>query len=270
MSTHTNSQLASDASHDTSRDAAGGCCVEDGNFTDATHLENWNRSLENLTAQGRVQCALEHLPGRHVLTSSFGAQSAVSLHLLTRELPDIPVVLLDTGYLFEETYQFIDQLTERLDLNLEIYRSRMSPAWQEARFGQRWTQGPEGLEQYNFDNKVEPMQRAMSELQVGTWFSGLRRDQSSSRTDTPFVQHLNGYFKVCPIADWSDRDVYGYLKENDLPYHPLWDKGYVSIGDAHTSRPISAEMNEQDTRFFGLLRECGLHEVENFQEASVS
>ena len=106
-------------------------------FTDAEHLANWNQRFSELDAQGRVRCALEHLPGTHVLTSSFGAQAAVSLHLLNEAQPGIPVVLLDTGYLFPETYEFIDQLTRRFDLNLRVYRSLMSPAWQEARFGQR-------------------------------------------------------------------------------------------------------------------------------------
>ena len=231
-------------------------------FTDAIHLENWNKRLANLNAGGRIRCALEHLPGQHILTSSFGAQAAVSLHLLTRELPDIPVILLDTGYLFPETYEFVDQLSSRLNLNLQVYRAPTSPAWQEARFGQRWNQGVEGIEQYNEDNKIEPMRRAMSELDVGTWFSGLRRGQAVSREDTPFVQYTGGHFKVCPIADWSDRDVYAYLNEHDLPYHPLWHQGYISIGDTHTTLPLSEATDEEATRFFGLKRECGLHEAD--------
>jgi len=231
-------------------------------FTDARHLENWNNRLLELDARARVQCALEHLPGNHVLTSSFGAQAAVSLHLLSREVPDIPVILLDTGYLFPETYAFVDELTDRLDLNLKVYRAPMSPAWQEARFGRRWDQGVEGIERYNQDNKIAPMARAMSELEVGTWFTGLRRSQAASRLDTPFVQYTGGHFKVCPIADWSDRDVFDYLRENDLPYHPLWHEGYVSIGDTHTTRPLNEVSDEEATRFFGLKRECGIHEAD--------
>jgi phosphoadenosine phosphosulfate reductase len=231
-------------------------------FTDANHLENWNKRLAALDATGRVRCALGQLPGHHVLTSSFGAQAAVSLHLLTREVPDIPVILLDTGYLFPETYAFVDELTQRLGLNLKVYRPALSPAWQEARYGQRWNQGIDGIEQYNHDNKVEPMARALEELEVGTWFSGLRRSQAASRRDTPFVQFTGGYFKVCPIADWSDRDVYEYLTANDLPYHPLWHEGYVSIGDVHTTHRLSEVSDEEATRFFGLTRECGLHEAD--------
>lgn len=235
--------------------------VESSPFTDEAHLEGWNQRLAELDAPGRIECALASLPGTHVLSSSFGAQSAVGLHLLTRALPDIPVILLDTGYLFPETYRFVDELTERLGLNLHVYRARMSPAWQEARYGKRWTQGLEGIERYNYDNKVEPMQRALRELRAGTWFTGLRRVQAASRAATPFVQFTGERFKVNPIADWTDRDVFDYLKANDLPYHPLWEKGYVSIGDTHTTLSLSEAETEEQTRFFGLKRECGLHEL---------
>jgi phosphoadenosine phosphosulfate reductase len=239
-------------------------------FIDADHLAGWNQRMSELDAAGRVRCALEHLPGNHVLTSSFGAQAAVSLHLLTREHPEIPVILLDTGYLFPETYAFVDELAERLRLNLKVYRNPVSPAWQEARHGERWKQGLAGIEQYNQDNKVAPMARALEELHVGTWFSGLRRNQAESRSETPFVEYSGHHFKVCPIADWTDRDVFDYLKANDLPYHPLWHKGYVSIGDVHTTRALHEVDDESETRFFGLKRECGIHEAEFAQATGTS
>jgi phosphoadenosine phosphosulfate reductase len=238
-----------------------GCVVGSGAFTDAAHLVNWNQRLAGLDARGRVQCALAHLPGTHVLTSSFGAQAAVSLHLLTREVPDMPVILLDTGYLFPETYRFVEALTERLRLNLKVYHSPRSAAWQEAVDGQRWLQGIDGIDAYNQENKVEPLQRALQELDVGTWFTGLRRDQAATRAATPFVQFTGEYFKVSPIADWNDRDVYDYLRAHDLPYHPLWEQGYVSIGDTHTTVPLHQAESAEETRFFGLKRECGIHEL---------
>jgi phosphoadenosine phosphosulfate reductase len=219
-----------------------------------------NRRLATLDAAGRVRWALANLPGNAVLSSSFGAQAAVSLHMITREAPDIPVILIDTGYLFVETYRFIDALTERLALNLRVYRSERSAAWQEARHGQRWLQGVAGLDAYHLENKIEPMQRALRELGAGTWFAGLRRQQSMSRQDAPLVQRSGDFWKVHPIADWSDRDVYRYLKSHDLPYHPLWHRGYVSIGDRHTTRPLGTGEDAEQTRFFGVKRECGLHE----------
>mgnify|MGYP003633368747 FL=1 len=215
-----------------------------------------------MKAEDRVASALKTLPGRHIVTSSFGAQSAVMLHLVTRQKADIPVVLIDTGYLFPETYQFVDELTDRLNLNLKVYQPRLSSAWQEARYGERWKQGLEGIESYNQDNKVEPMQRAIADLNVGTWFSGLRRSQSLDRSKTPFVEASGDRFKVYPIADWSDRDIYDYLKKHKLPYHPLWEKGYVSIGDVHTTKSLADVDSIEETRFFGLKRECGLHELD--------
>jgi len=235
--------------------------VAGGSDIEGAQWASWNRLLAGLDASQRVRFALEHFPGEHVLSSSFGAQAAVSLHLLVRERPDIPVVLVDTGYLFPETYRFVDELAGRLNLNLKVYRNLLSPAWQEARYGQRWKQGLAGIEAYNRDNKVEPMRRALAELNVGTWFTGLRRIQAATRAETPFVQGVDGRFKVCPIADWSDREVHKYLKTHALPYHPLWEKGYVSIGDIHTTRSLAEVDSVEDTRFFGLKRECGLHEI---------
>lgn len=219
-----------------------------------------NDTLATLDASARVRWALEYLPGPHVLSSSFGAQSAVMLHLVTRQWPDIPVIVIDTGYLFAETYRFIDQLTERLDLNLHIARPALSPAWLEASHGKLWEQGLPGLEHYNRLTKVEPMQRTLAELGATTWLAGLRRNQSAGRAQTPFASLHNGRWKVHPIADWSDRDVGHYLKRHDLPWHPLWEQGYVSIGDIHTTRRWHPGMREEDTRFFGLKRECGLHQ----------
>lgn len=215
-----------------------------------------------MTAEDRVASALRTLPGQHIVSSSFGAQSAVMLHLVTRQQPDIPVVLIDTGYLFPETYRFIDELTDRLALNLKVFQPEISNAWQEARYGKRWEQDLRGLEDYNQNNKVEPMQRAIEELNVGTWFSGLRRNQSIDRAKIPFIESSGDRFKVYPIADWTDKDVFNYLQEHKLPYHPLWEKGYVSIGDVHTTKSLAEVDSIEETRFFGLKRECGLHELD--------
>ncbi|OSN08297.1 phosphoadenosine phosphosulfate reductase [Lonsdalea iberica] len=223
-------------------------------------LAEINAELESLSAENRIAWALENLPGEFVLTSSFGIQAAISLHLVTQQCPRIPVILTDTGYLFPETYQFIDSLTDQLNLNLKVFRAALSPAWQEARYGKLWEQGVEGIERYNQMNKVEPMNRALQELGAGTWFAGLRREQSSSRESLPVLSMQRGVFKFLPIIDWDNRQVHQYLKANGLSYHPLWDQGYLSVGDTHTTRKWEPGMSEEETRFFGLKRECGLHE----------
>ncbi len=223
-------------------------------------LEQLNRKLEAMSAEQRIEWALHYLPGNHVMTSSFGIQGALMLHLVTRVAPDIPVVLVDTGYLFAETYDFIDQLTQRLQLNLQVFRAEQSPAWQERRYGRLWEQGLAGIEHYNRINKVEPLQRALKTHDVGTWFAGLRRQQSQSRAVLPVARIQDGRFKIHPVIDWHSRDVHRYLQKHGLPYHPLWEQGYVSVGDVHTSRPLELGMREEETRFFGLKRECGIHE----------
>lgn len=229
--------------------------------TRAVAIERCNSIFSALPALERVAWAYEHLPPERALSSSFGAQAAVSLHLLTRVDPDIPIVLVDTGYLFPETYRFVDELTERLKLNLRVYRAESSPAWQEARHGKRWLQGVDGLNAYNEENKVEPMRRALRDLEVQTWFAGIRRNQSRSRSETPFLEWSAGRWKVHPIADFTDRDVHQYLKQHDLPYHPLWEQGYLSIGDHHSTQPIHEVSTVEQTRFFGLQRECGIHDI---------
>ena len=216
--------------------------------------------LETASAPERVNWAYKQFGDRLILSTSFGIQSAVMLHLVTTQIPDIPVVFIDTGYLFPETYRFAEQLTQRLNLNLKTYLPLQSAAHQEAMYGKLWEQGVEGLTQYNRINKIEPMNRAVQELGAKAWLSGLRRKQSSTRVNRKVTEQQNKIMKVYPIIDWNDKDVYDYLTKHDLPYHPLWDEGYVSMGDWHSTSKLSEGIKEEDTRFGGLKRECGLHE----------
>ncbi len=222
-------------------------------------VEQMNEQLAQATAEERVGYALSQWKPNILLSTSFGAQSAVLLHMVSRQWPDIPVVLLDTQYLFPETYTFADELTARLKLNLKVYSSPVSREWQEARHGRLWEQGVDGIHRFNTMNKSEPMARALTDLNAEAWITGLRRSQSSTRADLQTLALQDGRVKVHPIYDWSNKDVHQYLTQHDLPYHPLWEQGYVSIGDVQTSRPLGEGMSEEDTRFFGLGRECGLH-----------
>ena len=217
--------------------------------------------LEIASATERVRWAHETYGDQLVLTTSFGVQSAVMLHLVTMQIPEIPVIFVDTGYLFPSTYTFAASLTERLKLNLKTYTPLQTAAQQEALHGKLWEQGIDGIQRYNRINKVEPMNRAVQGLGAIAWLSGLRRSQSSSRGKRSVVEAQNKVTKIYPIIDWSDRDIYQYLTENSLPYHPLWDQGYVSIGDWHSTKKLDEGMTQEDTRFGGLQRECGLHEM---------
>jgi phosphoadenosine phosphosulfate reductase len=132
----------------------------------------------------------------------------------------------------------------------------------EAQYGKLWEQGREGLDQYLELRKVEPMRRALATLGTASWFAGLRRSQAASRAALNPLEVRDGRFKLHPIFDWSDRDVYLYLKAHSLPYHPLWDKGYVSIGDWHSTKALHEVESAEELRFAGLKRECGIHGLE--------
>jgi len=229
-------------------------------FLPAVNVAAVNASLASASAEDRIAWAVAEFGNRLVLSSSFGAQAAVMLSLASRVMPDISVVLIDTGYLFPETYRFADELTARLKLNLKVYRAEITPSWLEARHGKLWEQGLEGLNRYNQIVKVEPMRRALRELGAAAWLAGLRRNQSSTREKLDVIGMQDGRTKIHPIIDWTDRDVHRYLTKEGLPYHPLWDQGYVSIGDTHSSQPLTGDLTPEQTRFFGLKRECGLHE----------
>src|SRR3954470_23674065 len=148
---------------------------------DAAHeLNDW---LASVDAETRVRWSLAHLPGPFALSSSFGAQAAVSLHLVARQDPSIPVILVDTGYLFPETYEFIETLRQQLSLDIQTFAGQQTVAQFEAQHGKLWEQGREGLDQYLEIRKVEPMRRALRTLGTQTWFAGLRRSQAESRAN---------------------------------------------------------------------------------------
>ncbi|QCI26852.1 phosphoadenylyl-sulfate reductase [Buchnera aphidicola (Thelaxes californica)] len=227
-------------------------------------LYTQNIILKNMSAKERISWALENLPGVHILTSSFGIHSLVSLHLMIQQKKDIPVVIIDTGYLFPETYHFIDKISKKLELNLKIFRPKISSAWQEVRYGKLWKKGLTGIELYNNLNKVDPMKRALKDLSVNTWFAGLRFNQSNIRSSFSILNLHQNIFKFLPIFDWNQKMIDDYTTYYQLDIHPLYKKGYISVGDIHTTIPFQSGMLESETRFFGLKRECGLHEKNKY------
>ncbi len=233
-------------------------------------LEVLNRCLEAGEAADVVAWAAETFGDGLVMSTSFGIQSAALLHMATRVKPDIPVVWVDTGYLPAETYRFAEALTRRLDLNLHVAQSELSPARMEALHGRLWEQDDvDALDRYDRIRKVEPMQRALRELGAQAWLSGLRADQTDHRSGLPILGRQGERYKVLPILRWHTRDVYRYLKAHDLPTHPLFEQGFATVGDWHSSRAVQADDgHERDTRFRGLKQECGLH-LDEDQAASL-
>jgi phosphoadenosine phosphosulfate reductase len=222
-------------------------------------LDAVDRELEGASAGEVIAWARARWRDRLALSSSFGAQSALMLHLVSVHAPRTPVILVDTGYLFPETYRFARDLTERFDLDLRVAMPRLGAAHQEALYGRLWEQGPDGVQQYLRMNKVEPMQRMLRELGVDAWMAGLRASQTEHRNELRRVDLQDGRMKIHPILDWTEQDVDAYLDAHELPRHPLLAEGYRSIGDWHSTLPTDPDQDPRDGRILGKKRECGLH-----------
>ena len=223
--------------------------------------EGYNELFAGSEPTPIMQWLVEESPGTAVMSTSFGIYSSAFLHLVTRFIPDIPVLWVDTGYLPPETYVFADRLVKLFGLNLKVHQSQMSPARMEALYGKIWeSEDVAQVDRYDLVRKVAPMRRALEDEKADFWLAGLRRGQTDIRNRMNLFEEQNGVVKISLILEWSTKDVLAYLRKHDLPLHPLYEKGYATVGDSHSSRPMSAEDNhERETRFRGKKQECGLH-----------
>jgi phosphoadenosine phosphosulfate reductase len=217
------------------------------------------QALAPLEAGERLRLLYRQFGSRLVATTSFGLQAAAMLHLIAEHAPKVPVVFIDTGFLFPETYRYAEQLTSRLDLDLRIYQPTVSAARIQALWGELWQDGKAGADRYALLTKIEPMNRALRELGGDVWLSGLRRSQSKTRADRPLAEQQKATLKIYPILDWSDAQMEAYFQAFDLPAHPLAAHGYVTMGDWHSTQPVTATDDVESTRFGGTKYECGLH-----------
>ncbi len=216
--------------------------------------------LRSLSALERMRWGLETFGDGFALTTSFGIQAAVSLHLVSQLERPVPVIWVDTGYLPPETYQYSQMLVEHLGLKLHVAQSGVSPARMEALHGRLWETGQvEDLETYHRIRKVEPLDRALNDLQVTCWASGVRRGQTDLRNTMTVFDPIRDRLSLRPLLGWTNRDVFYYMQEHDLPQHPLFDKGYSTVGDWHSSAPDDGQTSGRATRFGGLKQECGIH-----------
>ena len=223
------------------------------------HLDGENRAFASSAPEELIEWAFERFGDALVASTSFGATSAVMLHLIHRVAPRIPIVCVDTGYLFPETYRFAEELIQRMHLDVRFYSAPMSPARQEALYGKLWEQGEEGVKRYLQINKVEPMQRALEELGARAWMAGLRSEQTEHRAGLRRIEQQDGRTKIHPILTWTEEQMDAYMQRYDLPHHPMVEEGYRSIGDHHSTIPTTDGMDPRDGRILGKTRECGLH-----------
>lgn len=209
--------------------------------------------VEGLSAQELVAYAVERFHPRLYLACSFQKESSVLLDMLLEAEPTARVFTIDTDLLFEETHEARRRLEDRYGISIDVYRG-ISLEQQAAQYGEAlWERDPDAC---CGARKVAPMQRALSG--VDAWITGVRRDQSPSRAATPKLgrDDEHGAWKLCPLADWTDRDVWTYIVERELPYNRLHDMGYASIGCTHCTRPGAG----REGRWAGSAKlECGLH-----------
>lgn len=229
-------------------------------MTDRTEdLARVAAELEGRSPQDIIAWAVQEFAPEIALACSFGGISGMALlDMAVRIEPRIEVFYLDTELLFPETYAVRDRAAERYGIRPVGYRSRLTLEEQAQRYGDAlWSRDPDRCCELR---KVEPNRRALAGKRA--WISGLRRDQSPTRKATPVVEWdaKFGLVKVNPLAAWTERDVWAYIVENDVPYNPLHDRGYPSIGCIHCTKPVRPGDDPRSGRWQGFEKtECGLH-----------
>jgi phosphoadenosine phosphosulfate reductase len=196
--------------------------------------------------------------GELVLSTGFGSDGVVLIDMLTRVNRDIDIFYLDTGVLFDETYRFKERLEERYSIRIKKYESQLTLEQQATLYGDKlWNNDPDKCCTLR---KVEPLRRALEPY--SGWITAIRREQSPVRRDTQTIEWNNrhGLYKIHPLAYWKRTDVWRYIRENNLPYNPLHDMGYPSIGCYHCTTPVANGEDERAGRWRGNRKtECGLH-----------
>jgi phosphoadenosine phosphosulfate reductase len=223
-------------------------------------LKHISQPLESLPVAQALETLLSAANrGKACLTSSFQAEDMIVLHLLRRHIPEIPVLFLDTGYHFAQTYEFRDLVAKEWQLHLVNVLPQQTVAQQESQFGILYQSNPTQCCQLR---KVEPLMQSLEPYEI--WFTGLRREQSPSRTNLKIVeQHQlpsgKNLLKVSLLANWTWKQVWNYVGEHQLSYLPQYDEGYMSIGCQPCTAIPDDPTNPRSGRWGGKKLECGIH-----------
>jgi phosphoadenosine phosphosulfate reductase len=216
--------------------------------------EQWN-------AERTLAWAWEQFGANAALASSFGAEDVALIDLASRIGARVPIFTLDTDFLFPETYELISQIEERYQITVERLRPRLSPQQQEEQLGETlWLRHPDeccGI------RKIDPLKERL--LKSAAWITGIRREQSPTRANARKIEWDDkfGLVKVNAIADWSEGEVWAYLRSRRVPYNPLHDRSYPSIGCVHCTRAVLPDEDHRAGRWSGFAKtECGLHFAE--------
>ena len=229
-------------------------------------IETKTQQFEDASPYEILAWASERYGERLAIVTSFQITGIATLHMLQRIAPRAPVLTLDTGLLFPETQDLIDDLERRLQLNLRRVKPRQTPRQQARDYGDRlWERNPDRCCHIR---KTMPLREALAGFEA--WITGLRRDQSAGRADTPILSRdsRSGLLKIAPFANWSEERVWAYIREHDLPYNKLHRAGYPSIGCWPCT---SARLENGDARsgrwVHRIKTECGIHTIQRNEPA---
>lgn len=217
------------------------------------------KNQNNLSTEEIVAASYEIFKPEIIATSSFGAASGVLIHLIASLKLPIRIVYVNTGFLFKETLAYVEEFEERYK---ELVFIELKPGIDREDFLKTY-----GANVYNQNpdlccriNKVEPLNKYLEENKIKAWITGLRAEQTEERKKTTKLSLLgSGIYKISPILDWTSKEVHYYMKDNGIPFHPLYDKGFTSIGcEPCTELPVDGD--ERSGRWKGKSKkECGLH-----------
>jgi phosphoadenosine phosphosulfate reductase len=227
-------------------------------------IEEAAEDLADASPQKVLQWAVDLFYPRLVMATAFGAEGCCILHMLADIEPNTHVINLDTGYQFPETLELRDRIRDRYGIDVELIRPELTVSEYEAEHG-----GPLyelRHDQCCYDRKVVPLRKAMDRIRPLAWISAIRKDQTEHRAVAGIVQ-WDAKFKVVkinPLLNWTKKDVWSFIMKNDVPYNPLHDHGYPSIGCQPCTRSVNAGEDERAGRWAGKVKtECGLHVIEH-------
>ena len=226
------------------------------------NLRKYKQELEDFTAQEMLMWAHKKFNDQFAITTSFGIQSSVLLNMVSKLglQKKIKIFWIDTGYLPPETYHYAEKLINDLSLEVEILQSELSPARMEAIHGKLWeTKKASDLDKYHELRKIKPLENGLEKYNIYCWASGVRSSQTENRNKMQCLDVIRKRLSIRPLLNWTNKDIFYYMEENNLPAHPLFIKGYSSVGDWHSSSPDGIKTKGRDTRFGGIKQECGIH-----------
>ena len=225
-------------------------------------LRQYNQDLVGMKPHEMLTWGYKEFDNQFAITTSFGIQSSVLLNMISKLClqKKVKIFWIDTGYLPSETYHYAERLIDDLSLDIEVLQSDLSPARMEAIYGKLWeTNKTSDLDKYHELRKIKPLENGLKKYNIHCWASGVRSSQTENRNKMKFLDIIRQRLSLRPLLNWTNKEIFYYMEENNLPSHPLFSKGYSTVGDWHSSTADGNGTKGRATRFGGIKQECGIH-----------